>query len=257
MPKVEKEVKTIVFNGKNLKELLQRVGLRGAIEECVLEIIDGIGSVQALDNSHVVLVNAQQELSPNKETFTLGLGKLALLSGFLEGEDGIHAEIEEQKGEGTWLTLIKPNNGKIRVLLLAKGTIPTKPNGDMEEIKKNVLKTSTIHLNLEKDKVEELIKYVGLIGCPSVFFNFNDETGELTVNNNPDSEQQFSFVMAKTEQIVGSSVKVEVYSQFLLLVLKTLVFAENEQPKISLGNKAPVIIHQNENNWWALTPTVE
>ena len=91
----------IVFNGGNLKALLQRVGLKGAIDECVLEIVNGAGKIMALDMSNVVLVNVEQELTANKDNLTLGLGKLGLLVGFLEGEDGIHAEIT---GEGTWLT---------------------------------------------------------------------------------------------------------------------------------------------------------
>ena len=32
----------IMFNGNNLKELLQRVNLKGSIDECVMEIKGGI-----------------------------------------------------------------------------------------------------------------------------------------------------------------------------------------------------------------------
>ena len=73
----------------------------------------------------------------------------------------------------------------------------------------------------------------------------------------PDQNKQFIFELAHTEGIIGCNISVEVYSQFLLLVLKTLVWSKEEIPTISLGEKTPVILKQNEDNFWALTPIMQ
>jgi len=244
----------ITFNGNNLKELLQRVNLKGTIDEGVLEIKNGVGTISAVDRSNTIFVSVQGEVTQNKENVTLGIGKLSLLSNFLEGVnvDNEQGEIESDEKAAKWLTLHKLGAGKIKVLLLEKDLVTANPKGDSNDIKERLAKMATIELPLNKGKVEELIKYIGLIGCDTVLFLFDSE-GNLSATNSPNSEQQFSLELIGTPTEPTS---VEVYSQYLLSVLKTIKWSAEETPTIGLGLKVPIVIKQNENNLWALTPII-
>lgn len=237
------------LDGAALCSLLKRVHLKGTVEECVLNIKNGVGTIQAVDMSNSIFISCEEELG-KIEDITMGLGKLSLLVQFLEGSTAVSYIIESKEKQGVWLTLKRGEFGQIKVLLIEPTQIPTVVQGNIEEIKNNMFELITEKMNISQKNVEEISNYIGMIGCATVFFKV--EKGSIYVYNNPESEQQFSFKLGIVEST--NEAATEVYSQYLLAVLKSLKWTEKETPTICIGKESPVIIKQNESNFWAVTP---
>lgn len=244
-------VKRVRFNGAALCSLLKRVHLKGDIDECVLDIKDGVGYIQAVDMSNSVFVSCQETLGEIQD-MSIGLGKLSLLIQFLDGSTEVSYSIETKDKEGIWLTLRK-GQGKIKVLLIDGSMIPTVVQGDAKNIKKDMLKLTTNSFSITQTTVNSIMEYIGMIGCTSVFFKIRK--GAVIICSNPSSEQQFSLTIGRLKE-VKDDMSVEVYSQYLLSILKSLMWSEEEIPKVYIGNNAPVVVKQNNSNLWALTPII-
>lgn len=243
-------VKRVGLNGSALCSLLKRVHLRGMVEECLLEVKAGMGSINAVDMSNSIFISCEEELGEMEDT-SLGLGKLALLTQFLEGSTEVTYSVESKDKEGTWLTLRKVGHGQIKVLLVEKTQIPTVVQGNAEETKKGMLKLTKDTFAIEQKAVEDLINYIGMLGAASVFIKA--KRGVVTACSSPDAEQQFTLRFGKLTN-TESEISVEVYSQYLTSVLKSLTWGTGNEPIARIGNEAPLIIQQNDSNLWALTP---
>lgn len=243
-----KEEKENKVSGRGLFSLLKRVHLSGLINECVLSVEEGLAKVQAVDMSNSVFVSSKEKISGIKD-MTVGVGNLPTLTSFLSDGSDVELTISEK-----YLSLRKPNRGTIRTILLVKEQVPTATQGDGEETVKKVLGFVKSTIPLSKTKVADLVEYISMVGCGSVFFRI--KSGLVLADNGFTSEQQFSLRLGKVDE-KSEELSVEVYSQYLLAVLKNLEWPEKNPPKLGLGGKVPLLIQQDKENLWALTPIME
>lgn len=243
--------KTEGFNGTSFCNLLRRVHLKGLLEECVVKTDKETCSIQAVDMSNTVFVSSKEKIAGIKD-FNVGLGKLSLLVNFLEEEQATQGTIKDG-----WLILKKKGHGTVKTLLLEKDQVPTAFNPEnqknpVQEIKK----ITNAELVMEKKSVENLLYYINLMNCNTVLFKVKGST--VCVSNNKDSEQQFDLRFGVCAGEKGKDEYItEVFGQYLSAVLRTLTWeGDGSTPSMRLGPGAPILISQNKDNHWALTPIV-
>jgi hypothetical protein len=235
---------SVEFSSSALSILLNRVHLKGLIEECVLSIKNGVGSIYAVDMSNSIFVSCSSAIG-GMENMDIGLGKLSTLCKFLDDGMEVNYDITDK-----WLTLRKRGKGTFKVLLLEKEQVPTAVQENGEESTKAIKESSPAKFDLKQTVVDDLIYYITLITCSSVIFSVKN--GIASVSSSKDLDQQFNMRIGTTDS--KEEYTVEVYSQYLLSVLRSLTWSETEIPTANIGDKTPFVITQNEKNLWALTP---
>ena len=241
---------SIQFDGQKLVNVLKRVHLKGLLEECTLTIDKGQGKVYAFDHSGSVVVMSKGAVCDKNVNLTLGLTNLPTIISFVEGDEKIEATIENatnSEGVSQWLTLNKGDLGQIRLLLAAPGSISTDLAGDPEAQKKEALHEIKVTFDLIPEKVAQLLNYISLLGCSTVVFK--TVNGDLIATTNERDRQQFTLKMGYS---LSDPLRVEVYSQTLVLVLNKLSMGKDEAPTLSLGEQTSIIIQQNDENLWLL-----
>ena len=238
---------TVQFDGQKLVSVLKRVHLKGLLEECTLTIEKGQGKVYAFDHSGSVVVMSKGDVCDKNVNLTLGLTNLTTIISFIEGDEKVEATIETGEEASQWLTLSKGESGQIRLLLAAPGSISTDLAGDPEAQKQEALHDVKATFDLIPEKVDQLLNYISLLGCSTVVFK--TVKGDLIVTNNEADKQQFTLKMG---YLLSDPMRVEVFSQTLVMVLNKLNMGKDEAPTLSLGEQTAVIIQQNKDNLWLL-----
>lgn len=237
------------LNSSALKVLLDRVHLKGVNEECALSIKNKVGTVRAIDMSNSIFLSCREPLG-SVEDIEIGLGKLSILTKYLEGGGDVVWNVSDK-----WLTLKRPGRGEIKTLLIEEGRVSTALQSDERNPEKRMLDLTPIEIPVNEMDVTNLLEYLALINCASTVFTVSTK-GQVSVGSNKTAEQQFSMRLGRVMDaatLPEEDLSVEVYSQYLIAVLKNLVWG-NETPALLLGKDAPLIISQNDNNIWALTP---
>lgn len=241
----------------NLLSLLTRVYLGGIVKECVLHSgDDGFCSVQAIDmtNSMFVDVGMETELIGLGQ---LGLSNIGMLAKYLE--HNADQEIEVSLADENRLVL-KTSSSKLMFLLSEPDMIPTvveNPNMMVE-----LVETYAYTVPLDKNHVDELLTYYGIVKPASISFEFT-KNGTI-VRGGLETEHQFTIQTNKPQKKAGGAlgnmraVTVTVFSQHLMAVLSALVWSENEIPQFlfTTEENKPLVIQQNADCLWALVPAV-
>lgn len=249
MPKGTTEKKN-VLNGHAFGTLLKRVHLGGVINECVLTVQKGWGFVQAVDMSNSVFLSCKEQVK-GIDDISIGFGNLSTLTTFLSDSNEVELSIDEK-----FLSLKRPGRGRIKVLLIEEGQVPTDVRGNKTDAAETIVGLTKVSAPLKEKVVADLVSYIMMVNCNSVFFRTKGDT--VYIDNGVKEEQQFSMRIGKTQSgKTSEDLVVEVYSQYLLSVLRNLLWGEKEEPSILLGEKCPVVIMQNKTNLWALTPIME
>lgn len=235
------------FEASAFKSILEKVHLQGVIDECLLEIKKGVGSIQAIDITNSIFVSCEQTI--DMDDARLGLSKLSLICSFLNS-GGEFLFLVEEGSEDRWAIFKKRGGGEIKSLLYEVDKIATIVSEDVEKDK--ILKDTPCKFVLTKEKCEELQYYMGLVGNDSVVFEC--VKGIVHARSVESAYQQFNLRLTSGD--TKERVKTEIYTQFLTPVLKILQFAEDSSPvEIYIGNGQPLVVSQS-NSLWMLSPLV-
>jgi len=229
-----------------LKTLLNRVHLNGTNNECLLNVSAGVGHVIALDTSSSVILDVQEKL-PGLTDGQYGVGKLDSLVKFLEmcKDEELNYTIDDK-----WLTLRRPGHGKFSVLLLDTEMVDTSTEEDPKF--EATMAEYTFTVPLLQEYIDDAQNYIGIVGGQQVSFHVTAKgkiiLSNMTTNENERFETPFGTVETTKE------FKVAIYSQQLSRVFAAMIVGEKS--KLGLADDRPVIIQQDDVNFWALTNSV-
>jgi len=227
------------IDGTALGQLLKRVHLRGLIQECVLEVKDGVASVQAVDMSNSVFLYCSEKID-GLDDIQLGLPNLNTLCRFLESTEKVSLKIKEQ-----WITLRRKGHGHLRFLMLEVEQVPTAIT--QKDAAKKVTKNEGDPIKLSTKLREDYSSYMSLVKSRGIVLR--KRKGSITLQSNKSDAEQFSLKVGKCD--AAEDISIEVYGEHLAQVFDTI---GDGDATLHLADDAPVIIHQGGDNFWALTP---
>lgn len=229
------------FDGAALGCLLNRVYLAGLIEECVLEIANEHGKINAVDMSNSVFLSCSEPIRGMAD-MKIGLGSLGILCRFFQEEGTFSFSIKEK-----WLIAKKKGHGYIRVQLQDVAQVPTVVV--QEDAKEKILKGCSMSFDLPQKVADDLVYYVSLLSTKTAIFSVDNN--RITICSGKAEEQQFNLLVGTKEM---DNINTEIYSQYLVKIIQCLNWDDNT-PVVHLGDSSPVVVQQDKNIW-ALTPVI-
>lgn len=231
------------IDAQALSNLLRRVHLKGTLEECVLVVKDGVGSVQAVDMSNNLFLACSEKVE-GVDKIKLGIRHLSTLCKYLEdaGESSVSISTEKDK----WIAIKRKGHGQLKCQLLDVEQVPTAvSNKDAVE---QILGSKGAKVQIGSNVVEAFAYYMGLVKSKGAVF----ETikGVLYLKSNASESEQFKLKLSAMQK----DIVVEVNAEFLLRVLQTVEVEDKALITLYVKTGRPVIIMQDKKNFWALTP---
>ena len=238
------------FTASSLLKILNAGHLGGAIEELVLTVEDGVGTVSAVDKTSCVFAFAQGDVGEIKNA-VIGLKEVGFFIKAIgaAGSEKIEFLVEDDR----WFKLQMVNAGEIKILLTAPDMIPTAISNYNEPIDK--MKASVTHaMGLNKEAVDKFLYFQELVKNTTTTISVKN--GLLSIGSGKYETRTFQVPMGP---IAGPDMTVVVFGEFLKAVLSVLDWSEGAcgKPTIFLGKDAPVLIEQDPDYFWSLSPSAE
>jgi len=234
-------------NAKPMKRLLEKVHLNGLIEECLLKIEGGVGTVVAIDLTNSVFLQAREEGLEGLADGSYGITNITLLIKYLKtiGDEDVNYTVSD---DGKWLTLKRKSKGKISVLLIEdEDLVCTKmtEEPDMEEI----ISKYGCSIRFKASFVTEAAYYMGLINEQSVTFQIKDKKAILHTDQ---KANQYFELPVKGVVESDDDFSVTIYGKHLMSLFE--VIKVKKETKIYILPEYPIVFKQDDENYWAITP---
>jgi hypothetical protein len=230
------------ISGIELLKLLRRVHLGGIIEEAVIDF--GGGTIQAVDMTSSLMVNCKGDVS--MEFGEMGLGDLSLLSRYLASVTG---DIAFTKKDNR--LIIESGIGTLSYLTKDISFITTAIEaGDVSKL----MEPCVCKVVFSEDACKEYLMYAGLVKSQRLQFTVG--AGQVSLHCGLESEHRFDMLVGKAVSL-GAKKKaipefsVDVYSQHFSAICSVLEWGE---PYIMMAPEHPIIVKQNDDNFWAMLP---
>jgi hypothetical protein len=225
----------MIIDGKALGRLLNKVYVNGLINDCLLNVSDGVASVEAIDLSNSVFLSVSEDIKAETD-FQVGLINIATLCRFLEDSSGdLEAEVK-----GNWFHVKDAKLGKMKFLLTEPDKVPTAVTETGSAEKLIEMYKDKNKVSVSKEALERFLYYQGLLKPSSVVFKVKN--GVVRMKNNEIEPQQFDFQFGK----LPGEFQVEVYASHFLGVLKS---SDTATMSFYLAEGKPVLIKDGDNCW--------
>lgn len=234
------------LNGKAFSTLLQRVGLGGLINECVIHVKKGEASITAVDLSNSVFIHCSEKISDSAANVDFGLNNIPLICSFVEKVETLDVKFSDK-----WLTLRRKGGTSLKCLSLDPAEVPTEVSESGSVAKMYGLRLNPVEL--KPKAVENLLFMIGLVKSKSILLTVKD--GELTASSSAADSEQFRVRFGETK---AKDCAVTVFAEHLSRLLQALTsLGEMDAVQMSVADGKPVILDRGEGNFWALTPLAE
>lgn len=262
--KLKTRDKSEVVKISNLNNMIKKVHLGGAIEECILEVDKGYGSITAVDITNSMIVVINDKIMSKKVSGTFGLGNLELLTKFLSTIEDESASFKMKRNK--IIIERKDSQRKLDYLLTQPDLIATRfQKEDKEEDApyEKIAKMMTHSVELNESFTKDLLKYTGLLKTKELTLKYSD--GKLSVICGTSDDYRIEL---KTESDVeqkkkkGSSgdFSIKVDGEYLSRIFSVIDIDEDDPPVLSLAKDKPITIEEkseDNENVWILVPLTD
>lgn len=236
------------LDAKALARLFKSVSLGGLIEECLVTVKAGVAKVQAVDLSNAVfLVGAEKVGMADTQA---GITKLSTVQKFLDSGGDFAVTFADTK----MIVKRKSPPSELRVTLLAANQVPTavQEEGNDDEM----MNQMEVSADLTKEAVDNILYHLGLVDTPSLKLTAGKD-GTIHAASAAGADQEFDVLAGQADDKVAAEISTEVYTRYLVPVLKVLSFDGDKKPRLHFGGKAPAVITVGDDYLWALIPIME
>lgn len=239
----------------SLLGMLRQIHLGGLLEECVLEIKDGVARVEAVDITNSLIIICQKTIMNKNISVDLGLGNIGILLKFLSTMDNDKLVF---KHSDTGFELKKTNGRrKLDYLLTNPELIATQLQAD-EEKKKDPLKK--MHnmmgqkIELTQSFIKDFLSYINLLKTKDVSIEFDgDEEVAFICGGKNDHNFELILSTEAESEDEEDAFCIKVNGEYLANIFTTISFDEDDPPMLSLAEDKLVMI-ENDSATWALVP---
>lgn len=248
-----------------LINMLKKVHLGGAINECLLQVHKGQGHIEAVDMTGNLIIISDQVIWRSSDSEDLGLGNVELLIKFLGtlNDEKTSFKIEDL----VFLIQRKDKRRKLTYQLSEPETIATRlvfedDDDEEENAYEQIMEMVEYKADLTQNLVKDYLSYVTMTKQKDTRVVFKDDTVIFKIGEHDDHKIEL-VLENETEEIDdpdGDEFSVQVNGDHLSKIFSIIEFDDEDPPTISLSSKdgAPVIIQsgseEDEQTTWSLLP---
>ena len=248
---------TIATGG--LLRLLRHCHLGGVLEEFVLNVEDGKGTVEAVDMTNSLIVISRQRVMGKGTDATLGLGNIDLLIRFL-------SSMEEEKALAMKITANKLSitRGKgtrqLKYLLTQADLIGTRLVLDEDEEENPYDKFDSMMqyaVTLGEDFIKDFLSYIGILATKDVVLKYDGGMRFQVTFVCGGAEDHQAELVLQSEVEGGEDedeeFELQLNGEHLARIFNVIEYDEAEPPILKFAEDKPMMINI-DNTTWALMP---
>lgn len=229
------------MEASKLYKLLRRINLGGLVDECVVHFDKASAWCKCTDLTNSVLTCVSEEIE--SDFGDVGINNLSLLTKFLSSHDEITKIIRKENR----INISKGNRGILRFLLSDPAVIPTELKKDATP--EGILDTATIKVEIKEEIQKDLDQFIKLTGQSIVTFKVT-EKGKAYITGVSENIHQFQINLGSVDS--NDVIETHVFADNLKHVVDVLEWGSSN-PTFQFSNLGPLIIVQNNSNFWGLT----
>lgn len=251
-------VKGDLIDKEELVQMLKQCHLGGALEECILDLNKGTGTIRAIDITNTITIFIEAEVAEDV-TVELGLGNIELLIKFLTSihEEKILFSTEDDK---QYLEIKREDSKRrLRYLLTTPDVIVTKMEGSSNKPFKKLERKMEYETELSSDAIRDFLSYSGLLkekGTMLRLYNVKKKQ-QLSLFYGDTVEHQFEVVLDKDFNGDDNEFDIGINGDFVAKIFGVIDYDEDDPPILSFTNPEMPILIKDKNAMWFITPIVE
>jgi len=251
--KGNKKEKKVVYS-KRLLRTLKECYLNGLIEECLLRVKKGKGSIEAVDltNSLMVVIRGQKVASKGV-TADYGLGNLGLLIKFLSPITDEELVIGDRDDDRLTLRC-KDKRKKLMYLLTEPDLIPTRLDDDEDktDMIQEIIKNSE-EIELTEGPVRDFLSNISLLNTDTVRLYGKEDLVMLECGES--TGHLIEIVLAKMTTF--DKIEVRLSGDHLAKIFSIIDFDGKNEPYLYFGEDANAVIIKSRETLWAMLPLAD
>lgn len=238
---------------EGLLRLLRHCHLGGVLEEFVLNVKKGKGTVEAVDMTNSLVVISDQKVMDKGTNASLGLGNVDLLVRFLSSMEGdlsmkITAnKLSISKGKGMRrfdYLLTQPDLVGTRLVL------DEDEDEDPYEKFDNMMEFET---ELTEDFIKDLLSYISILATTDVVLQYDGDAVTFVCGGTEDHRAKVVLQSNVTGEGDEDEFELQLNGEHLARVLGVIDYDKKSPPVLKFAEDKPIMIIV-KNTSWALMP---
>jgi hypothetical protein len=253
--KKKKSSESVIFT-QLLLGMLKDCHLAGVMEECVLNVRKGQGSIEAVDITNSLMVMAKTKIADKSIGGSFGLGNLELLIKFLSMTDDKKMKVKNSSRQMNIQRI--DGQRKLNYLLTEPELISTRLTTDDDEPTDPLEKLSGLmkyRVVISQKIIKDFLSYIGMLKDKDTTIEFDGEKAITFVCGGKNDHQLRLKSKAKVKGKSKKAFDFKLSGEHLARIFNAIDYDEEDPPYMRFAKKKPTIIY-NKSTAWALMPVV-
>jgi hypothetical protein len=240
---------------KSMLSILKQTHLSGTINECVISIEKGKGTIEAVDITNTLVFISTASVASKKVSCTIGLGNIEMIIKFLSTmtDSNLHFKLTDDR----MLISRKDKRRRLDYLLTQPSLVGTRLRLDDEDEDVDPLEaylnTIEVRAELNESFVKDISSYLSTLKTKSLSIKVKDKDVAFTLG--PKTEHQFKLSLPLMDS-KDNDFSLKINGEYLAKILSSVEFDEDNVPTIGFSEEGPVVI-ECDSSMWAITPSEE
>jgi len=240
---------------KTMLSILKQTYLGATINECVISIEKGKGTIEAVDITNTLVFISTASVASKKVSCAIGLGNIEMIIKFLSTmtDSKLHFKLTDDR----MLISRKDKRRRLDYLLTQPSLIGTRLRLDDEdedvEPLEAYLNTIEVRAELNESFVKDIGSYLSTLKTKSLSIKVKDKDVAFTLG--PKTEHQFKLSLPLMDS-KDNDFSLKINGEYLAKILSSVEFDEDNVPTIGFSEEGPVVV-ECDSSMWAITPSEE
>jgi len=245
----------------NLINILKKVYLNGAIEECILNIRKGTGKITAVDITNSMIVMVSGKITGKKTSGEFGLGNIDLLSKFVSTIED--SDVPFKLTRNRLIISSKDSRRRLEYILTQPDLIATRFQQEDEDESpyEKILSLMEYRAEITNSFLKDFLKYIGMLKTKEVILNYDGDEVSILCGTSDDYriELKSDSEVERIGKAKGKGFSIKVDGEYLSKIFSVIEPDEDDLPILSFAKDKPLMIqeHSESENVWVLVPLTD
>jgi len=249
---------------KPFLHFLEGVYLGGVLNECLVRVKKGKGTVEAIDITNSTIIVGEKKILSGDINADFGLGNIELLIKFLSSAQDESVSFKQKGNYLLFGVKSKKSHKKLEYLLTQPDLIATRFNLSQNEKGKNknpinkILESLEYSTSFPASFIKDHCSYMSLLknqvtnGIVSILC---DEDGEIEFVYGEKNDHMLKLSL-DSEMDEGEDLEIKINGEHLAKIFMAIEYSQDDQPTIHFSNNQPVVVKAGKMGW-ALVPITD